>query len=55
MKNNKKEFDFFVNDYSNNGDELLIDTLSFNSITEAIEHMRKHGYNRVDYAEIEIR
>lgn len=46
----EREFNFFVNDYSSNGDEILIDTLSFDNITEAIEHMRTNGYNRVEYA-----
>lgn len=46
----KRKFNFFVNDYSSNGDEILIDTVSFNSLSDAIEHMREHGYNRVEYA-----
>ena len=46
----ERAFNFFVNDYSSNGNEILIDTLRFNSLSDAIEHMRENGYNRVEYA-----
>ena len=47
----KKQFNFYKNDWSNNSNELLIDTLEFDSIIDAIEYMYENGYNRVEYAD----
>ena len=52
MKNDR-EFNFYMNNYSDNGEEILIDTLEFNSLSDAIEHMREEGYNRVEFADKE--